>query len=499
MKKIILFSVTILITSGLFAQGVYNSGVKITVSTGTYLIIGGANANYQNETNVTNGSIDLSGTLTISGNITNNVSGADILGTVATGSSVVLNGTAPQTLGGTTTAAFLFPSLTINNSTGIVLSKNARVNGNMTFTSGLVNIGNSNFTFGPLATVAGAPSPTSMIVATGTGQVQKMWSAIGSFTFPIGDNNVTAKYSPVSLNFTGGTFAAGAVTGLNVVNTKYNDPTILGSYLNKYWNLTQTGITTFTCDALFQYQPTDVTGTESSINGVRVVPTPFSFYTPANATLHQLSATGLTSLGTFTGALYAQANKTLNLSAVMLEGLYSGLGTMRQAQGALGANWPAGVADHITVELHSATTYPTIVFTALDIPLSTTGTATVTIPSTYSGSYFITIKHRNSVETTTATAISFAGSLINQSFGALANVFGSNLGLSIDSHYLIYGGDVNQDGFVDSGDYTPVVNDNANYVSGYLSTDVNGDGFVDSGDYTIVVNNNAFYIGTSHP
>jgi len=139
------------------------------------------------------------------------------------------------------------------------------------------------------------------------------------------------------------------------------------------------------------------------------------------------------------GNLNIQSNKILNITA-LLEGLYNGNGIMRQARDANGPYWPAGVADHITVELHDATTYSTIVYSVADIPISTAGVAMVTIPGTYNGSYFITIKHRNSLETTTATAISFAGSTINQSFTVRANVYGGNLGLSIDGYYLIYGG-----------------------------------------------------------
>ncbi len=56
-------------------------------------------------------------------------------------------------------------------------------------------------------------------------------------------------------------------------------------------------------------------------------------------------------------------DKTLNLTSVLLEGLYSSGGNMRQAWNELGPLWPAGVADHIKVELHSAANYSTIVYT----------------------------------------------------------------------------------------------------------------------------------------
>ena len=495
MKKIPYLIIAILFSSGLYAQGVYNNGAKILIGTGVSVNISGTGGNYRNETNVTNGSIDLSGTMVIAGNMTNNAV-TDVLSTATAGSMVVLSGTTIQTLGGTSASSFTLPNLTVNNPAGIVIAKNALVNGLLTFNNGVVDIGNSNFTFGSLATIAGTPSATSMLVATGSGQVLKSWIAIGSFTFPVGDNTGTAEYSPVTLNFTAGTFAPGATAGVNLVNAAFADPYISGSYLNRNWNVTQTGITGFTCDASFNYPIADVVGLESEIYGVRIIPAPVSLYVPTNAALHQLTANGLTSFGAFTGAL---GQRTLNLTSVLLQGLYNGSGLMRQAWDAAGPHWASGVADHITVELHDATTYSTILNSSLDVPLSTLGTASLTIPATYNASYFITIKHRNSIETTTATAVSFAGSTINQSFGTPVNVFGGNLALSTDANYLIYAGDVNQDGVVDTRDYINVDNDSFNFASGYLSTDVDGNGVIDTRDFISIDNNNYSFIGTIHP
>jgi len=478
----------------MYSQGIYNNGAKIAVATGSYLTIGGPTGNLQNESN---GSIDLSGTLSITGNVTNNASGSDVLGTVAPGSAVILNGTTAQTFGGSTTIPFLFPNLTVNNPGGIVFSNSAQVNGNLTLTTGLVDIGNTNFTFGSSSLILGTPSTTNMIIASTTGQVNKLWTTTGTFTFPIGENGLTASYLPISLSVNSGVFAPGAVTGINVVNTMYNDPAITGSYLSRYWNISQTGISSFNSDFVLQYLASDITGTENKISTLRMTPLPITTFDAANTTSHQLTATGLTSFGTFTGGI--SQDKTLNLSSIMLEGLYNGGATMRQAQDGTGNHWPAGVADHITVELHDAITYATIVYTATDVPLSTTGTATLIVPGTYNGTYYITIKHRNSLETTTASAVSFASGIVNQSYGLPVNVFGGNLGLSIDSNYLIYTGDVNQDGAIDSRDYISVDNDSFNFATGYLPTDVDGNGIIDSRDFISIDNSNYNFIGTSHP
>ncbi len=497
MKKTLLYLILLLSCSGIYAQGVYNNGAKIVIGPGTFLNISGASAGgLTNATNVTDGAIALSGTIKLEGNYTNNVAGADILSTAAVGSEVAFTGTTAQTIGGTTTALFNFDKLTVNNAMGLILAKDALVSNTLTLSNGLLTLGTSNLTLAPAATVAGTPSATAMIVATATGELRKQFSAIGSFTYPVGDNNLTAKFSPVTLNFTAGTFAAASYAGVNLVNASYNDPSITGSYLNRYWNISQAGITGFTANALFQYGLVDVVGTEGNIYSLRVIPTPISSFNPTDAVLHQLTANALTAFGTFTGG---PGFKTLNLSAVLLQGLYNSLGTMNQAWDAVGPHWPAGVADHINVELHNAAGYATIAYTALDVPLSTTGTATVNIPVVNNGAYYVTVRHRNSLETTTAAAVSFAGGTINQSFGSLLNVYGSNLGLSADGHYLIYGGDVNQDGVIDTRDYINVDNDAYNYAGGYLPTDIDGNGVIDTRDYILIDNNNNLYIGSLHP
>ncbi len=193
------------------------------------------------------------------------------------------------------------------------------------------------------------------------------------------------------------------------------------------------------------------------------------------------------------------ATKTLTISSLLLESLYNGAGTMRQAWNATGPQWPAGVADHITVELRSSASYSTIIYDTNDVELNTSGTAIVSVPSGYGDSYYITIKHRNSIETTTAAPVSFAGSSVSQSFGAPANVYGNNLKQSTDSYYLIYGGDANQDGSVDTGDYAPVVNAVSQYLRGYVAADIDGNGSVDTGDYSILVNNVSRYVRVYHP
>jgi hypothetical protein len=188
----------------------------------------------------------------------------------------------------------------------------------------------------------------------------------------------------------------------------------------------------------------------------------------------------------------------LTLTA-MLEGLYNGSGTMRKAQDASGNHFTGNTADQVMVELHSPVNYGTIVYSTGNVNLSTTGTAIVTIPGTYNGSYYVTVKHRNSIETTTAAPVAMTGGSVSYNFStAAAQAYGSNL-LGMGGVYVIWGGDVNQDGIVDTGDMNPVENESTSFTMGYVPEDVNGDGIVDTGDMNMVENNSTTVIQVMTP
>jgi hypothetical protein len=190
--------------------------------------------------------------------------------------------------------------------------------------------------------------------------------------------------------------------------------------------------------------------------------------------------------------------KVLNLS-LFLEGYYTGSGQMRTAMDESGAHWGVGIADKITVELHDMNNYSNIIYSANNVNLSTSGTSTVTLPSSYSGSYYLTIRNRNSIETVSMNPVSFAAGTINYDFDLPAKAYGNNLLLMIDGRWVIYGGDVNQDGLIDSGDMTGVDNDATAFISGYVDNDANGDGLIDSGDMTIIDNNATGFVSAIIP
>ena len=191
--------------------------------------------------------------------------------------------------------------------------------------------------------------------------------------------------------------------------------------------------------------------------------------------------------------------KTLSLSSVFLQGLYIGGGAMRQSYDEMGPHWPGSIADQINIELHDQYNYSGVIYTASNVSLNINGTATISIPSEFNGSYYVTIRHRNHIATTTASAVSFSGSNIIQSFGSQANVFGGNLSLLSDGRYVIFGGDIDQDGFVGVSDMTLIENQSVQFGFGYIVEDADGDGFVGVSDMVIIENNSILFVFSITP
>ena len=256
------------------------------------------------------------------------------------------------------------------------------------------------------------------------------------------------------------------------------------------------------------YQGDDVDNDEYYANIGTAISTPGTYY---YASRFQLNTQGYV-YGGYNGGYWDGTNnvsgvftanatsRTLNLN-VMLEGLFvSESNTMHEANNDPGnPQYGVGIADHITVELHNSSDYSAVEYTATDVVLHTDGTASVAVPAIYSGSYFITIVHRNSLTSTSAVPVSFADATVAYNFSdAASKAYGNNLKL-VGTTYVVYAGDLNQDGVVDGNDLVLVDNNAATFLTGYKVTDVNGDGVIDSSDIGIVTGNVNSFVAVKKP
>jgi len=220
-------------------------------------------------------------------------------------------------------------------------------------------------------------------------------------------------------------------------------------------------------------------------------------------TAHILNAAGCDSAATLTLTVN-QCFSTLNVKAY-LQGFYRGNGTMAATLNDLGISSDVTATDTITVNLWSAAnTANATPDYSQKVILHTDGTASVQFPAaTIGNSYYIAIKHRNSVETWSAAPVAISSTTsydfstgLSQAYGYGVNDPMKQVGLGV---YAIYGGDVNQDGGVDIFDLTQAENEASTFSFGYNSGDCNGDGGTDIFDMTLIENNGALFIFTARP
>lgn len=154
--------------------------------------------------------------------------------------------------------------------------------------------------------------------------------------------------------------------------------------------------------------------------------------------------------------------------------------------------------DNVTVELHDDAA-PYAIVASTSAMLQRNGSIRATFFPSAVGRFYIVVKHRNSLETWSATAQTVGATELTYDFtDSASKAFGSNM-IFIDGKYAIYNGDINQDGFIESGDYPSLYNDSDAGFEGFFTTDLNGDGFVESADYPILFNNSDSGIESIHP
>jgi hypothetical protein len=150
------------------------------------------------------------------------------------------------------------------------------------------------------------------------------------------------------------------------------------------------------------------------------------------------------------------------------------------------------------VELHDPQTYALV--DAQQAVLYTDGTAS--IPFTQSaGSYYIVIKHRNTLQTWSAGPVDCSESTALYNFTTAPDkAYGNNQVQVEPGVWAFFTGDLNLDEYIDAFDYSQFNDDNLAGIHGiYIATDMNGDGFVDAFDYSMFNDNNLNGVMSIHP
>ncbi len=117
------------------------------------------------------------------------------------------------------------------------------------------------------------------------------------------------------------------------------------------------------------------------------------------------------------------------------------------------------------------------------------------------GTYYLKLKHLNSIETWSKSGgLQFTrNSTTDYDFTQSQDMaYGNNL-IQIDSFWCIHSGDVDQNGVINLTDLIPVSNASNLFETGYTVRDVTGDNKVDLTDIIIILNNSVSFITIKKP
>jgi hypothetical protein len=319
-------------------------------------------------------------------------------------------------------------------------------------------------------------SPAAAIVTTETACGSYTWSANGSVYTQSGTYNYNSNCQDYQLQLT-------------VVNVSVSGVSPTSGIVGSTVVISGSG---FTGATAVQFNGTAATSFTVNNDG-QITAT-----VPAGATSGNISVIKGSCSGASSGSFTVLTNATLNLKAY-IQGYYAGSGLMTAVLSNQGIGSNTNEVDTITVELRDSATGATIVASASGV-LATNGTVSLTIPGSVVGnSYYIVVKHRNTLQTWSAAAVTMASTTSYDFTTAASKAFGDNMIEVETGVFAMFTGDINQDEFVDPFDYPTFELDNFSFAGGYLATDLNGDGFIDPFDYPVFELNNFNFVMSAHP
>jgi len=455
-----------------------------------------------------NTSIGENNTLIINGSI---ISGGNITG--GANSDMFFGGSGASTA--LTTVAGGLRTLQLNRANGISLADNLALSRLLFLQSGLLTLNDNNLTIEKNGTIFN-PFPTvSYVNSNGNGVLRKAFenTTPTAFNFTVGSGN----YSPVLVYFANWTLAPGAYLNVRTVNPKHPQNQCPTDYLNRYWVVTQSGISNINSNLNFAYNASDVSGIEANIYGAEWDGFGWTTFTPVNPVTHTFSTNGVTMFGDFSGGGLDCISNFLTLinTKALLQGAYAGAGIMRTDINDNGfvplsqpynnsqydydgtesvTSVPAGVVDWIYLELRETADGAPIpsgrraAFIKSDGRIVDLDGINPVKVNTISGNYFIVIGHRNHLPVMSANAqtLNTTSALYDFTTGLGQYYLGqaASLGSGI---FGLYAGDANKSFIVSAADYTVVTNNLLQ--ANYNQADINMSGIVSAADYSFITAN----------
>jgi Leucine Rich repeats (2 copies) len=220
-------------------------------------------------------------------------------------------------------------------------------------------------------------------------------------------------------------------------------------------------------------------------------------YNALTAAISNFSTTNLSQI-TFSTSCFTCTDRSLVNLKLNIQGYYdSQTQEMKPAKYNQGISANPTDVDDITVELRTNTGI--LVDTAI-ATLKTNGTAVCSFNTAPVGSFFITVKNENMIQSYSSSLQNVGRIPLTYDFtNSVTKAFGDNLVQLSNGKYAFYSGDLNDDGNVDNSDYSLWEIDANNFAYGFYVTDLNGDGNVDNSDYSIWETNSNNFVSIISP
>jgi photosystem II stability/assembly factor-like uncharacterized protein len=416
----------------------------------------------------------------------------------------------PSNNSGTRTLSFTVPSSGVTLNTGLRLRVISKFNSIPSTACDVSTYGQAED-----YTVYVTPVPSAILSnGTGSSTICSGQSANLKTNIIGGTSPYTITYSNGLTNQTISNYTSGANIAVSpVTNTAYSLVTVLDYFGTSIPVSGSASVTistyniTASAGANGSISPTGTTPVNCGVNQAYTV-TPNACYQIATVLIDGVNNPTVVSSGTYTfsnvsaahtiSATFVYYCSTIVNLKLFIEGYYdTNIDAMRPVLANQGVGSSATDVDNITLELRNASGGLVNSATAL---LHTNGSASVTFINTPTGLYYLVVKHRNAIETWSATPQLINGTTLEYDFtNLITKAYGNNMKMLETSIYGFYSGDINQDGFIEVQDFSPLFNNSDAGAEGYQATDINGDGFVEIQDFPFMLNNSDLGIESVRP
>lgn len=393
---------------------------------------------------------------------------------ITTGSTIEYNGTAGQQVSWLLT----YGGLKINNATGTYLGGSFNVNDTINVLLGDIDLNGVNITLASTGHLKETPGNTIK----------------GNSGYIVTSRNVNAP-STLNIGGLGVVLTSAANLGLTTIYRSHQVllAPYMGNSITRNYNVMPSNNSGLNATFGFKYDESELGGgnenmirlfqtTNSGVNWVSRGGAP-------NAAGNQVTLYNQNSVFGIWTATTNFANAIIGLG---IQGFYNS-STNRLNQ-----------KDTVRAYLRNASAPYNIVDSAKNTIDSVLLAAQFSFQTIATGTYYIQIKHRNSIETwSKAGGESYETfTTLNYDFTTASSQAYGNNQASIDAspvRFGIYSGDVDQNGVVNLADVTLAYNGSQSFQTGYKNADLNGDNIVNLTDVTIGYNNSNLFIAKVTP